>query len=87
MPKPRWSKSERKALIELARLQGMSDEEILRKIIVGVRGAEKRKDLIIQWGDLMGLDASAALQKARRAGLILTTRLPMSPRDKSQPPE
>ncbi len=82
MAKPKWSNSERKAIIELARQAGMSDEEILKRIIIGVLGKEKRKELLVAWGDLMGLDANAVLRKAQRAGLILTTHPPKSPQAK-----
>lgn len=76
MAKPKWSVSERKALIELARLKGWADEKILKTVIVGVAGAHNRKKLVVEWGELLGLDASEALRTARRAGLILTTRPP-----------
>ncbi len=69
---------ERQALIGLARLSGMSGEQILRTIITGVRGADKRRELIIEWGKYMGWGASEALRKAQRAGLILTTHPPKS---------
>jgi len=71
-----YSNSERKALIQLARMKGMSDGQIFRKAIAGVLGADSRKRIIIQWGYLMGLEASEALRTAQRAGLILTRRMP-----------
>ena len=76
MPKPEYSNSERKALIELARMKGVSDVQIFRMAITGVLGVESRKRIIIQWGELMGLDANEALRKAQRAGLVLTRKLP-----------
>ncbi len=79
MAQPEYLKSERKALVGLARLKGMSDAEILRKVIVGVLGTDARKRLIVEWGDLMGFDAGAALRTAQLAGLVLTARLPRSP--------
>ncbi len=87
MEKPKSSRPERQALIGLAHLSGMSDEQILRKIITGVRGVDNRRELIVEWGELMGLDASAALRKAQRAGLILTTRPPKSLQRKTQLPD
>lgn len=79
MSERQYSDAERQALVGLARLSGLSDEEILRLLITGVRGADTRRQLIVQWGKYLGLDASEALRKARRAGLILTPRPPKNP--------
>lgn len=71
-----YSNAERKLLIDLARMKGMSNGQIFRKVITGVLGTDNRKRIIIQWGKLMGLEASEALRIAQRAGVILTSRLP-----------
>jgi hypothetical protein len=76
MARPKYSNAERKLLIELARINGMSDVQIFRRAIVGVLGADNRKRIIIQWGELMGLEASEALRIAQQGGLIVTRRLP-----------
>lgn len=76
MQKPEYSNAERKLLIELARMKGMSDVQIFRKAIAGVLGADNRKRIIIQWGELMGIEASEALRTAQRGGLVLTRSLP-----------
>jgi len=76
MARPQYSNAERKLLIELARMNGMSDAQIFRRAITGVLGADKRKRIIIEWGELMGLQASEALRIAQQGGLILTRRLP-----------
>ncbi len=76
MLKREYSDAERQALVGLARTSGMSDERILRLLITGVRGADSRRERIVEWGKHMGLDASEALRKAQRAGLILTTHPP-----------
>lgn len=76
MARPQYSNAERKLLIELARINGMSDIQIFRKAITGVLGADNRKRIIIQWGELMGLEATEALRIAQQGGLILTRRLP-----------
>jgi hypothetical protein len=76
MARPEYSNAERKLLIELARVNGMSDNQIFRRAIMGVLGADNRKRIIIQWGELMGLKASEALRIAQQGGLILTRRLP-----------
>ncbi len=71
-----YSDAEREALVSLARLSGISDEEILRLLITGVRGAENRKERILEWAKFLGLTPTEALRKAQKAGLILTIRLP-----------
>ena len=76
MPNREYSNAERKVYIDVARSGGMSEADIFKLIIRGVRGAEERKRLIIAWGELMGLEASAALRIAQRAGLVLTVRRP-----------
>lgn len=76
MARPQYSNAERKLLIELARINGMSDIQIFRRAITGVLGADNRKRIIIQWGELMGLEASEALRIAQEGGLILSRRLP-----------
>jgi hypothetical protein len=74
--RPKYSNAERKLLIELARINGMSDIQIFRKAVTRVLGADDRKRIIIQWGELMGLEATEALRIAQQGGLILTRRLP-----------
>jgi hypothetical protein len=76
MVRPQYSNEERKLLIELARINGMSDIQIFRRAITGVLGADNRKRIIIQWGELMGLRASEALRIAQQGGLVLTRRPP-----------
>jgi len=76
MRKPEFSDAERKLLIELSRMKGMSHSEIFKCAIMGVLGADNRKRIIIKWGELMGLDPSEALRTAQRSGLILTRRKP-----------
>ncbi len=87
MPNREYSNAERKVYIEVARSGGMSDAQILKEIIRGVRGAEERKRLIIAWGKLMGLEASASLRVAQRAGLVLTVRRPKPVEDSTRPPD
>jgi hypothetical protein len=80
MGRPKYSNAERKLLIELARINGMSDIQIFRKAITGVLGADNRKRIIIQWGELMGPKASEALRTALEGGLIPTRRPPKAER-------
>jgi hypothetical protein len=79
------SDEERQALVGLARLGGWSDERILRVLITGVRGADKRKELIVEGEKYMGFEASEDLGKAHKAGLILTTDPPKSLLKKKTP--
>jgi hypothetical protein len=76
MGKPEYSNAERKLLIEAARMKGMSDGEIFRRVVMRTLGADNRKLVIIQWGELMGMDATQALRTAQRAGVVLTVRRP-----------
>ncbi|GEM_PF-1594009 len=76
MRKPEFSNEQRKLIIELAHTSGMSDGQIFRKAVTGVLGAANRKRIIIQWGELMGLEPSEALRIAQRDGVVLTKRLP-----------
>ena len=76
MARPQYSNAERKFLIELARINGMSDIQIFRRAITGVVGTDNRKRIIIQWGELMGQEASEALRIAQQGGLIVKRRLP-----------
>jgi hypothetical protein len=54
----------------------MTPEEVFEAILKNVYGLAERKQLIIGWGEKMGLDATESLQRARAANLIATSRLP-----------
>lgn len=54
----------------------MADAEILKHLVIGVFGKHKRKELIIEWGRIMGYEAKDALALAHSAGLILDDKLP-----------
>jgi hypothetical protein len=56
--------------IASAREVGLSDAEILREVLANVYGSTKRRELIVEWGELLGLEASEALRVAHAAGLI-----------------
>jgi len=83
MSKTTYSDSERQALVDWARSAGIPDEQILRLVITGIRGADTRRMRIVEWGKHLGLDASAALRKAHKAGLILTTHAPKNLQNKT----
>ena len=63
-------------LVKMAREAGMNDEEILCEILKGEYGGDHRRHLVVEWGEAMGLDPSAALRKAQKAGLIPSTHPP-----------
>ncbi len=63
-------------LIRAAREVGFSDEEILREVLRGVYGGEKRRRIVVEWGELLGRTASDALRIAHAAGLIPSAHPP-----------
>jgi hypothetical protein len=63
-------------LIAAAREAGFSDGEILKEVLRGEYGSNNRRRLIVEWGELLGLDASEALRVAHAAGLIPSVHPP-----------
>ena len=76
MDKLKMGGAERLRLVQTAREVGFSDADILREILRGEYGGNHRCLLVVEWGELLGLDATAALRLARDAGLIPTTHPP-----------
>jgi len=76
--------TDRPLIIEKARMLGMSDEEILTIAVAGEYGGNQRREIIIEWGEALGLDANAALRTAQRAGLIPSVHPPRA--KKGKPP-
>ena len=76
MEKSKLSRTERLRLIKRVRDLGFSDAEILREILRGEYGGNHRRSLVIEWGELLGLDATAALRLASDSGLIPTPHPP-----------
>lgn len=68
--------------IAAAREAGFSDAEILKQVLANVYGGDERRQLIIEWGELLGLKASEALRVAHAAGLIPSVH---PPRRKGRP--
>ena len=68
--------AERLRLIKSAREFGLSNAEILKEVLRGEYGGNRRRTLVVEWGELLGMDTSAALQTARTAGLIRTSHPP-----------
>jgi hypothetical protein len=63
-------------LIRAAREAGFSDEGILREVLRGVYGSEKRRSMVVEWGELLGRTPSDALRIAHVAGLIPSAHPP-----------
>jgi hypothetical protein len=63
-------------LIRAARDAGFSDADILREVLRGVYGSEKRRQMVVKWGELLGRTASEALRIAHAAGLIPSAHPP-----------
>jgi hypothetical protein len=63
-------------LIRTARDAGFSDVDILREVLRGVYGSEKRRQMVVEWGELLGKSPSEALRIAHGAGLIPSAHPP-----------
>jgi hypothetical protein len=63
-------------LIKAARRIGMSDVEVLRDVLANEFGSERRRKLVVEWGELLGLTASEALRLAHASGLIPSAHPP-----------
>jgi hypothetical protein len=70
------SEKEKRAAVEAALAGGMTSAEIFRAVLQNVYGVNKRKNLVIEWGGRMGLDASESLRIAQGANLIRSVRKP-----------
>jgi len=81
MEKFKMGRTERLRLIKKAQDLGFSDAEILHEILRGEYGGNHRRSLVVEWGELLGLDATAALRLASDSGLIPT---PHPPRKKQE---
>jgi hypothetical protein len=62
--------------IAAAREAGFSDAEILKEVLGGVYGSTKRRELVVEWGELLGLKSTEALHVAHAAGLIASAHPP-----------
>ncbi|GAC1690575.1 MAG: hypothetical protein PVS2B2_28630 [Candidatus Acidiferrum sp.] len=63
-------------LLRAAREAGFSDVEILREVLRGIYGSEKRRTIAVEWGELLGKTPSDALRIAHGAGLIPSAHPP-----------
>jgi hypothetical protein len=70
------SKANKLRLIRAPREVGFSDEDILREVLRAVYGGEKRRRMVVEWGELLGRTPSDALRIAHAAGLLPTAHPP-----------
>ena len=63
-------------LIRAAREAGFSDSEIFKEVLRGVYGGEKRRRMVVEWGELLGRTPSDALRLAHAAGLLPSAHPP-----------
>ena len=75
----------KRRLIEQARRRGMSDAEIFHTILQNVFG-NRRRELVVEWGELLGLSANDALRLAYSAGLLPSAHLPKK-QGREKPPD
>lgn len=65
-----------RSAVKMARKFGMEDGEILRVLLLNEGPPDHRREIVVEWGKAVGLDATTALQQARNAGLIPSTHPP-----------
>lgn len=63
-------------LIKAAREAGFSDTEILQEVLRSEYGSERRRKLVVEWGELLGLSVSESLHLAHAAGLLPSAHPP-----------
>ena len=63
----------------------MSDEEIFHVVLQGEFG-KRRRELVVEWGELLGLPASDALRLAYSVGLLPSAHPPRK-RGRETPPD
>ena len=70
------SLANKQRLIKAAREAGFSDTEILQEILRGEYESERRRQLVVEWGELLGLTVSESLRLAHAAGLLPSAHPP-----------
>ena|SRR5271167_479282 len=66
--------------VKVGRAFGWSDLKIL-KTVARNTGGDERREIVVLWGDAIGLTAKMALRKARAAGELPSTHPPRSLRE------
>jgi hypothetical protein len=89
MVKPRISENlsekEKRAAVEAALAGGMEPAEIFKAILQNVYGTNERKNLVLKWGERLGLDATESLRITQAANLIRSSRKPSGPSGEKPP--
>jgi hypothetical protein len=62
-------------LVERARSKEMTDVEILKDLVEGT-GGDERRQIISDWAEALGMSVSGALRVSRDAGLIPSSHPP-----------
>jgi hypothetical protein len=75
----------KRRLIEQARRRGMTDTEILHTVLGGEFGS-RRRELVVEWGGLLGLSPTDALRLAYSAGLLPSAHPPKK-QERERPPD
>ena len=70
------SLASKQRLIKAARAAGLSNVEILQEVLRGEYGSERRRKLVVEWGELLDLTASESLRLAHAAGLLPSAHPP-----------
>ena len=81
------SKLERLRLIKSAREAGWEDKDVLEAVLRGVFGGNARRKMVVEWGESLGLEPSAALRLAFEAGLIPSVHPPRDDEASERPPD
>ena len=63
--------------VEIGHEYGWDDMDILKCILRNI-GGERRREMVVLWGDAVGLEPRSALRKAHEAGEIPTPSPPRS---------
>jgi hypothetical protein len=79
------TKQSKQRLIEQARRREMPDVEILHVVLQGEYG-NRRRELVVEWGELLGLSATDALRLAYSAGLLPSAHPPKK-QERERPPD
>jgi len=73
--------SEIAAAVEIGRESGWDDMRILKVLLSREYGGNHRREIVVLWGDAIGLKPKEALHKACAAALIPTAHFPRSLRE------
>lgn len=68
------SLANKQRLVKAAREAGFSDTEILQEVLR--YGSERRRKLVVEWGELLGLTVSESMRLAHAAGLLPSAQPP-----------